>query len=754
MKKLLLSAVMVALTTMGIGAQGLKFTPRYAAQQREARKARIEKIEAEKNKDLQPKGSLIGEYTEIVSEDNDDDTRYRYVYSYDNNNMRVSEAIYQTKKENDVWGTETFFTLGTYTYGYDTSGRVNLKKVSYEPEPEYGDISSYYIMVTYNNDGTASYTKYVKSDSEYKLSDTWSYYSNGSLASLATDCTDGYDYQAVEYDTNGNVTMFSDSFYNKDVYSGELNDRTVISYTNYDYPDGSWQQNSITTYKYDPEFLVLLEYTHIGTNDGMDNERQVYTYDSFGRIVKAERYGTTDENDVVEPTPDVAEPASVSTKSTATWELSYSESYTYFNDEVYGVGNAWHDVVGLDGPVASFVSTDYTGAEQDNNCNINFNRDSTGKLTGVEYINGEGNYSNPMRITVDADGHITKIDYETSFYYAYTWEGEYIATSKVVDGSWYETSTHEYGDNWHRAKAIEYDDNSSWCIIEVSKTDTKLHAFERHYNNGVESTDSYDRNEFIIETQQEDVVFVRPNISKDLDGMVVQQPITASKAGRVACVVYNVSADGIYEYQYEYVLNTPVVPNMLKGVDDYYGEDLGIPIYYSVERDGENVVCSNFEGLPVFVLNGNRLVKEYVYRDEQLDMGGSSGSVELPGVEVSAKSITIPAGQAYDEITYVYDNEGLLVGKNVATVDSKGTTTEETSIEYKYVAAGVETIEVDAAPKAILNGRTLGFSGNEEFTIYTVDGRVIASSTTSFTLPATGIYIIAVNGQSFKLHVK
>ncbi len=165
-------------------------------------------------------------------------------------------------------------------------------------------------------------------------------------------------------------------------------------------------------------------------------------------------------------------------------------------------------------------------------------------------------------------------------------------------------------------------------------------------------------------------------------------------------------------------------------------------------------MCSNFEGLPVFVLNGNRLVKEYVYRDEQLDMGGSSGSVELPGVEVSAKSITIPAGQAYDEITYVYDNEGLLVGKNVATVDSKGTTTEETSIEYKYVAAGVETIEVDAAPKAILNGRTLGFSGNEEFTIYTVDGRVIASSTTSFTLPATGIYIIAVNGQSFKLHVK
>lgn len=723
MRKTLLTILMLVLAVTSVDAQVLNFSKRHIQRQRETRKARMEQVVTNDNTPSYAKGATIGEYTEIIDDGAYDETRYRYVYSYDENYNRVSEAVYMTVKEGEQWGAESFLTLGTYTYGYDTEQRINLKKVEYDPEPFNvpGDIASYYIMITYNNDGTTTYTKYTKLDDEYYLDTTWSYYDNGALASCIIHVdTDGY---AINYNEDGDVTMWQGSSYRKSLFSGNfLTSKQMMLYNNY---SDNWECEGGTYYEYNPDALALTQYQSTAPVDAGESNDIYYKaqYDDLGRIINVV-WGVRGADSNVEILDEIA--------------------FTYFNDEVYGVGNSWHDVIGFEGPVSKLVYVDYDGNEDDN-YSITFNRDNTGKLLSAT--------SSQCNLEVDSNGRLTEWSFNDGYSQYYTWQGDNIVKRVCKDlGVLTSTSEYQFSDGGYSAKWWEYndytDDSDTYYYVGQQKTDNKIVGWERRYIDGVvDEYDDYYNLDYVIEVQQEDVSFIRPCINLDYDQMAPHHPNIISKAGRVACVV-----DGQYIEQNDINFMAEVgtwrpfnlVPNMLFKYDGNYKNDPSIPLYYSVEHEGDKVVCSNFEGLPVYVLKDGLLIQEYIYREpEHSNIGG--------GVSTMAE---VPAGQPYDLITYLYDDNGNLVGRNSVSVDENGTTTEEVSVEYKYVTTALESIEVDAAPSAMLNGRTLGFSDNESFTIYTLDGRMIVANATSFTLPSSGIYIVLVSNHSLKLLVK
>lgn len=747
MKKFLPLFVMFFMA-IGTNAQGLKISPHYFSQQREALKARTEKANIIKAEKMKAAGTQLGEYSEIVSDNySDDDVRYRYVFSYNTNGERVSEAIYATIKENGVWGEEQFITLGTYTYGYDTTGRINMKQVTYAPEPEdypyYSHISSYYVTVSYDSSGNASYSKYVKEDTDYTLDETWGYYANGALSSysnLVGSNTSGY---AVEYDKSGLVSMFSDSEYNKTLYSGSLNERTITNMSNY---NDAWEIGDTYRYKYDGSTGALLEYEVNSSDSWPEPERYVFSYDAFGRISTITHYQVEDENSG--PVEEV-QPTSTTTK----WGVDFVETFTYFNDEVYSVGNVWYNVFGFDGPIASY---EFEAPNEEYSQTLTFNRDSQGKLLSVDYTTDNSGVEAAM--AVDSNGHITSVetsDSDGQYRNTYTWENDQVTKEESYSYDYLDyTCSYEYGDNWFKAKRTASYDDTCYNIYEVSKVGSKYISSLDVYEYG--SLSDYQCERIILNIQQEDVSFVRPHINKDFDGMVVEHPIVVSQAGRVVCSssYYSDYNDDIFRYPSEIAMmeNKYLVVNMVEEAleDDAYDiVDLGMPVYYDVTHDGDNTICSNADGLPVFILTGNKLLKEYVYKTEE------EADAMSPSTSITPTSVTIPNGQAYDEISYAYNTDGLLTGKSIVSVDSNGSKTEEIELEYKYIGeSNIESIEIKARPAAIINGRTLGFSDNASFSVYTLDGRQIAMEQNSFTLPNSGVYIIVVNGQSLKLHIK
>lgn len=732
MKKIFTLFILASLTAMSVDAHGLKITPRYIEHSRNMRKAKAERTI---NPSTKMASKPLEEYTEIIDDPQYSDIRYRYVFSYDKDLQRVSEAIYESVKEDGVWSSEKFLTMGSYTYGYDIQGRVNMKKVTYDPEPEYGPIDSYYITISYNDAGVASYQKYIKSDSDYYLDETWAYYPNGTLAAHQYDLWGneyGSDYYAVEYDQNGIVSMFSDSQYRKDLYTGDLNARTVTSMENY---SDAWETTKIRSHKYDNTFGALTEYSIAAEYD--DTEKYVIAYDEFGRVTSIKCYDEGN-GDASDSSPIIPKSVSADTE----WSLEWSETYTYANDEVYSVGNSWHDVLGFDGPVVTCV---YQDEYSETTSSIIFNRDSSGKITGIDYASDDSEDAG-QTFNIDTNGYITSvIDYNYDYSIEYTWEDDMIIKEVTDDMGWIETSIFEQGEGWHKAKTYSGSDDSDYEITEVKKSDNKcVVTYDSYYNGKLDEGYS---ERFILETQTDDVAFIRPYINKDMDGMIVEEPIIISQAGKVICSAKDIENSSVYTLNDNTALGY-IVPNAIEEVDDYYGLDLGIAIYYSVSHQGSNTICSNADGLPIFVLDGDRLVKEYVYYKESYEMNGG-GALPTP------TAATVPSGLAYDEISYVYNNDGDLQGKSVVSVDSNGTKTEEIEIEYKYIEeSGIDEIEIDAKPSAVLNGRTLGFKSNESFSVYTIDGKQIASEVSSLTLPSAGIYIIDINGQTMKMHVK
>lgn len=795
MRKVFTLAIVSALMmSYSASAQGVKFGKRYMKQRMELRKQEAAKKAAAKAaKETQAlkanANNILDEY-----EEKDEDRIYRYVYAYDKNKMRSSETIYLKEKTDGVWGEEKLYTVGRYTYEYDTQDRLSVKTVTYDENDLF---DTYRVMVTYG-DGVTEYKKYIWDDSDnmYRLNESWSYHDNGVLASYAEYDYDGDVETGSTFDANGVSTgyIFYGSY--KMTFDGELNN-PVVTYYHLDWngdDTSTWNMEKQETYKYDPSNGRLVEYTLYDNyyDEYYDAKKYTYTYDELGRIIAIREYdeaGNDESNGSTDPGADINgdgvvdendRPVYTAARTRVTddveWELYYEEMYTYFNDDVYGVGNSWHDVFGMDGPLSRIDVLDENGEKQE----TIFTRDTDGKLTDIAFPGQvtDSYYTSTDKATIDDKGQILKIEEEFIYksgsweddpnyngkdysYYSYieteyTWTDGQAVTAAMTDkwdntvsgetdtGERHETTRYAYGDN--KVTVYTYDGNgqspkTTTVIEEEPGTARKVH---HSINYG-----TYSEDETVARyVQTEDISFVRPNLKADVEGMTADSTIVVSVAGRVVCAYEGESNSG-----FGHLDNDDYYSSLLEYDNTaYYANTISGSTYFTIEHDGNETVCSDIKGLPIYILTDGRLTKEYKYYDIAQEIGP-----DVPNEQqaTAMRAASIPEGQAYDEITYVYDADGRLAGKTEVSVDENGTRTEEITLEYKYdEASGIASVEADAKAGVTLDGRRIGLSDNSAFSVCTVGGQVIAAGVTSYTFNSPGIYIINAGGITTKVAVK
>lgn len=778
-KSFVLTLLAAAFMSQSAGAQGVKFGTRYMKQRIELRKqAAAKKAAARAAKETKAlkaqAGNILDEYEEKV-----DDRIFRYVYAYDKDKMRSSERIFMKEKTDGKWGAEKEITTGTYKYEYDSQRRLYVKTVTYTANDYF---TTYRVTVNYGN-GETEYerSEWDEYDQRYRTTQRWSYYDNGVLASY-TDCRDGYGVKSSFFDTDGVSTGYATE-YSKITFGGELNSPVVTYYEADGWDDAtqqytSWRQKRQETYTYDPATGKLAEY--VVTDEYDDNKKYTYSYDAHGRITAIREYG--EEGDNVEvPGGDVNgdgvvdeddKPVVASAKAASTdnieWVLDYEEMYTYYNDEVYGVGNSWHDVFGMDGPLARIDVLDEDGERQE----TVFTRADDGRLTGITFPNQvtDSYYTSTDVATIDAEGQITKIEEEYSYksgswdddpnyngedrsiysYFAteYTWEGGNVVKAYMTDKyeetvsgqppysyEQHETHRYTYGDGKVTIKKYG-DDGTTLASTTVIEEQGTMRNVRHSVHSGTTTEDEY----IARYVQTEDIAFVRPNLAADVEGMTADSTIVVSVAGRVVCAY-----EGAWNTQFGYAVteydNTAYYVNTMSG-----------STYFTVEQDGGETICRDIYGLPIYILTGGRLTKEYKYYDVAQEIGPEVDPEMRAAAMLSAD---IPAGQAYDEITYKYDAEGRLAGKTEISVDENGTRTEDISLEYTYdEATGITSVEATANAGITLNGRRIGLSDNSAFSVCTLGGQVLASGVTQYTFASPGIYIVNAGNVKTKVLVK
>ena len=746
-------------------SQGVKFGRYYMKQRMEQRRMEAaRKAAANAAKETKAmkanSGVILDEY-----EDKDGDRVYRYVYKYDDNMMRSSERIYMKEKTDGQWSAEREITTGTYKYEYDSQKRLSGKTVTYTPNDYF---ESYRVDVNYG-DGVTEYKKYrLDSEGLPSLIEGWSYYDNGVLASF-TDYSRYGDMRSSTFDRNGLNTGYT-YYGRKKTFSGDVNNQTVTYYQGEDWDDETssyktWRQVQQETYKYDTDNGKLIEY--INSREYYDLEKTTYTYDGLGRLTAIQVFSEAGDDD--EPAvggdingdgvPDrsskrAASAAKAGGADNIEWELDYEETYTYWNNDVYGVGNSWHDVFGFDGPV-SVMTTDEYGEK----VTTTLNRNNEGRLTGITVDDGTGQSPTDItNITIDSEGRITKFENEdeykdeSSYTYEYqsidyTWNGddmnEAVTYSKFIndygnehnEGDYTTTTRYTYGDG--KVEIRTYNEGSQ-TADETTKIEEKgtTRKVTHSYDNG--SGTETDRIAKYVQT--EDLSFVRPNLAADIEGMTADSTIVVSVAGRMVCAYeghWN-PRTGYYSGEFD---NYPYYVNTQSG-----------STYFTVDHDGNQTVCRDIKGLPIYILTDGRLTKEYVYYDIAYGIGGTQ---EPDGPQAVMRTASIPEGQPYDEITYIYDNEGRLTGKTEVSVDENGTSSEEIKLEYVYnEASGITTVEAEAKAGVTLNGRRIGLSDNSRFSVCTISGQVLASGVTQYTFASPGIYIINAGRLTTKVLVK
>lgn len=730
----------------------------------------------------------VEEYAEI-----EEDRRYRYVYAYNSNQERSSETIYLSEREGEVWGEESLYTVGTYTYEYDTQGRVKTKSVTYDNTEGY--FTSYRVMVTYAADGAATYTKYERDpyDESYTEVEQWTYRADGTLASRTCENEWGSSDVTYTYDTQGNVTSY-------DGYSlsGGLNDVTLT------YTDGNDSySNNTKHYTYDDKSGKLLEFWQTGGY--VDAERYTFEYDTYGRIVSIKEYVGEEGDAIDSPELDGAETVTRAASAEGiVWRLAESENYTYFGNEAYSVNNPWKVVFEMDGPVLTMTYKEYdTYAEGGDvngdgviderddaaNCEyekvITFTRNANGKLTAVKETDNETatGVENGLVFSIDSEGQIIGLkdesyeswaggydengnwdeNFQNSYYslleHTYTWKDGKITQSTLHDKYEAKDSKVVYTDETSYTTRYTYTGNSVTIARTEDNVDSSVemtylsqegnrYMAKSWYQSGTTDNFDWETDNYVIrDIQTEDVSFIRPNLKKDREGFTADVPVVLSRAGRVVCAGFESMGSGDDCINSEMDGNWHFL-NMEAEEDEYSSKDELMGIYYSISHDGNLTIASNIEGLPVFVLNGSRLLKEYKYYDIGYIAGGSVGSAEV------TRAVTIPAGQAYDEISYLYDDGGLLVGQQLVSVDEEGVRTGEVTLEYRYDATGIIHTELTAQGRICLNGRTLGLDNGATFSIRTVSGQTLAAGVSSYTFDQPGIYIITTGSTSMKLTVK
>lgn len=709
------------------------------------------------------------------------DGLFRYVFAYDSNKQRSSETIYYKERNAGVWGSESLYEVGNYSYQFDSKGRLKVKEVKYSlGKPEF---QTYRIMVDYNDTAAAgeavnTFKRYtLADDNNYQLEEQWSLYANGQLASHSL--FNSYDAVSHRYDENGTINAIlsydfsGDRLVTKVTKSGTLNDSTIV---HYEYGMPSWTER----YRYDGKTGRPLEYTTWGKT--VDAFHNVWEYDAQGRIVLDEHYVDSADDDVDFPTvaalsgkrrkgarlpfmsADWSEAAANARKADAAprrnrtesaltepeWKLDERITYKYFNDEVYPVSNSWRSVMNMEGPLsecAFLENGDET--EPDYEERIVFTRDASGKLTAVNHTySKETDSENSSVYVVDAAGHVTRRTYtnkETSGDRTETYveDNQYVWDSDRCV-SMVETNGYTTGQQTKTSHVYTYDTAANKFTDELRIThengtdepSTETYTVQQN-GTSFEATNkesAYCNSQYIREVQQEDVSFIAPNMLKDFDGAYPEPRTVISVKGRVVT-----TATGPRGKYYGYV----EVP-ALNDADNQY-LTLAPGQYFSVKRVGNQLVCSDIDGFPVYVVEGNLLKKEYIYLDN------TSSVTPQTSVAPVAKAAD---GVECTEVEYIYSQYGLLVGQTLTDISADGKRTENISIEYKYdEATGIGTYEATTA-KMQLSGRSLGLTDGTTFSVYTLDGTQLAANVADYTFASSGVYIVKVGGKSVKLTVR
>lgn len=723
-------------------------------------------------------GALLDETYQFTD---DGDGLFRYVFAYDSNKQRSSETIYYKERNAGVWGSESLYEVGNYSYQFDSKGRLKVKEVKYSlGKPEF---QTYRIMVDYNDNAAAgeavsTFKRYTLADeNNYQLEEQWSLYANGQLASHSL--FNSYDAVSHRYDENGTINAIlsydfsGDRLVTKVTKSGTLNDSTIVHYK-----DGmpSWTER----YRYDGKTGRPLEYTTWGKT--VDAFHNVWEYDAQGRIVLDEHYIDSADDDVDYPTVAAlsgkrskgarlpfmstgrseaavdarkadAAPRRNRTESTLTepeWKLDERITYKYYNDEVYPVSNSWRSVMYMEGPLSECVFLEKGDeTEPDYEERIVCTRDASGKLTAVNHTySKETDREQSSVYVVDAAGHVTNRTYTkkqiwgdiTETYvedYQYVWDSDccvsMVETYGILSGLQYRTS-HVYTYDTAANKFTDELSISNETGTGTPFTYTVTYVMQQN-GSDIEAYQLDDnKTRYIREVQQEDVSFIAPNMLKDFDGAYPEPRTVISVKGRVVT-----TATGPRGKYYGYV----EVP-ALNDADNQY-LTLAPGQYFSVKRVGNQLVCSDIDGFPVYVVEGNLLKKEYIYLDN------TSSVTPQTSVAPVAKAAD---GVECTEVEYIYSQYGLLVGQILTDISADGKRTENISIEYKYdEATGIGTYEATTA-KMQLSGRSLGLTDGTTFSVYTLGGKQLAANVADYTFASSGVYIVKVGGKSVKLTVK
>lgn len=234
MKRIAFLALVGLLASISL-AQGVSFGRFNTMQKQKVQKAKLRaqatptELAFYSPKAMRP----IEEFSEIV-----DNRYYRFVYAYDTNKQRASETIYVREKEGDAWGEEQLYAVGSYSYEYDTQGRVKTKTVKYDRDEI--EFTSYRVMVDYNTDGSTVYSKYewVAYNQNYEMVEQWIYRADGSLQEhIIQDDGSLEGRKQTTYDPQGNVTR-----YNQYQVSGGLNNTTITYQDDFGYDSYSLEQ--------------------------------------------------------------------------------------------------------------------------------------------------------------------------------------------------------------------------------------------------------------------------------------------------------------------------------------------------------------------------------------------------------------------------------------------------------------------------------------------------------------------------------
>lgn len=709
------------------------------------------------------------------------DGLFRYVFAYDSNKQRSSETIYYKERNAGVWGSESLYEVGNYSYQFDSKGRLKVKEVKYSlGKPEF---QTYRIMVDYNDTAAAgeavsTFKRYTLADeNNYQLEEQWSLYANGQLASHSL--FNSYDAVSHRYDENGTINAIlsydfsGDKLVTKVTKSGTLNDSTIVHYK-----DGmpSWTER----YRYDGKTGRPLEYTKWGKT--VDAFHNVWEYDAQGRIVLDEHYIDSADDEVDFPTAAAlsgkrrkvarlpfmsagrSEAAADARKANAAprrnrtesalkepeWKLDERITYKYYNDEVYPVSNSWRSVMYMEGPLSECVFLEKGDeTEPDYEERIVCTRDASGKLTAVNHTySKETDREQSSVYVVDAAGHVTNRTYTkkqiwgdiTETYvedYQYVWDSDccvsMVETYGILSGLQnrtshvytYDTAANKFTDELSISNETGTGTPFTYTVTYVMQQNgSDIEAYQLDDN----------KTRYIREVQQEDVSFIAPNMLKDFDGAYPEPRTVISVKGRVVT-----TATGPRGKYYGYV----EVP-ALNDADNQY-LTLAPGQYFSVKRVGNQLVCSDIDGFPVYVVEGNFLKKEYIYLDN------TSSVTPQTSVAPVAKAAD---GVECTEVEYFYSQYGLLVGQILTDISADGKRTENISIEYKYdEATGIGTYEATTA-KMQLSGRSLGLTDGTTFSVYTLDGAQLAANVADYTFASSGIYIVKVGGKSVKLTVK